>query len=254
MSIVSGIATASGLSPLLNAPRDANVDLRAARGDAQQVTVSRLAEDQQRPASVRKVARPVFSPSQSEGLQASVPRRSAELTDNRYVRFVDAVEALRLDYDAASELTADRIADLKAAAEAVFKMGDSVPREVRSYEATPEDAVAEDRAKRAEAADRAEKARAAKAELAALEARERQARAAGETPEAAPKEAYTPPAFETPEPAIPQAAEVPEAAPAIPAGVPDQGSVETDSGAEAAPVETSAAPTPAPKPEAPAEA
>lgn len=217
MSIVTGIATASGISPLLNAPRDTIADLRAARGDGQQATVARLAEDHPRVSAKRKVVRPVLAPAKADTAQSVPARTPSNSGDNRYARFVQAVEALRLDYDAASELTAARIAELKAAAEEVFKMGDSVPREVRASDSRTDDPAAVDQARRekaaerAEAADRAEKARAAKAELAALEAREQRARIAEEKAVPMAADAPPPPELAVPEPVFKPAADAPEA-------------------------------------------
>ncbi|MEL7154263.1 MAG: hypothetical protein AAFN51_10835 [Pseudomonadota bacterium] len=54
--------------------------------------------------------------------------------NGKYSRFVDAVQALRLDEAAAAELTQARVAELKAAAAEVFQIRKDIPREKRPIE------------------------------------------------------------------------------------------------------------------------
>ncbi len=219
MSVLSGIATAPGLSALLNSPRDANTDLRRATGDVATQVKVRQAGENPRVSGKRAIERAVAAFSKAEAAQRSAKERPAP--DSRYAQFMKAVQALRLDYDLQT-LTPDRVADLKAAAREIFMMDDGVPGEVRPAPADPkaaEDQRQEAAAKAAEREDRARDAARREAE-AAKEAQEaaRQevdtvARAAEDQPEAAA------PVASAPQQSRPPAPEMPESAPlAVPEG------------------------------------
>ncbi len=57
--------------------------------------------------------------------------------DSRYVRFVDAVQALRIDRDGTT-LSAAQLARIMEAAEEIFMIGDGIPHEVRPAKAEAE--------------------------------------------------------------------------------------------------------------------
>lgn len=262
MSIVSGLATAPGISALLNAPRDNNLLLRFATGDpAPQATVKRAEGDGDVAGRAQSV-RPVVAQSKAESLQTPVRRES---NDPRYTKFLDAVEALRVDLSEAN-LTRERVSELRAAAKEVFQM-ENVPEDTRPEPGEVQRAEAIDRAARlreAEAkeaeADRLE-AEARRAEGAAAEQKDRAPR---ETPEPVSQPARgsvtaeTRPQVDLPEadlpkvdlPEMPAPAPAPEArtVPQAPAGpVPEAPAAAKVAAAD--PVPAAAQPAPAPVPE-----
>lgn len=168
MSIVSGLATATGVSSLLNAPRDSNFNLRQQTGEAAPLAAVRRAESRDAQVEGRAAtARPVLSAGLSE--QVSVAGKQSR--DPRYTQFVDAVTALRIDFSEAT-LTRQRIAELRAAAKEVFKMDDGIPREVKPDIPSPEAAAAEARQQRADVAARRREAAEKAVEADRLEAAE----------------------------------------------------------------------------------
>lgn len=251
MSIVSGIATASGVSSLLNASRDTNTVLRFAAGDPVPQAAVRRPEEDRRAVSNPQAVRPVVAPNAAEGAQTPIRRESS---DPRYTKFVDAVEALRVDLSETS-LTRERIAELREAAKIVFRM-DGVPEDKRD----------EIRDQAAEQADRAE-VRAAdnrKRDAQAEVAREGKLEAAAARREASGKAAEVPGTGlasstlpEAPRPPLTEAGpggEVPRATmpevpgvPKVKAPVPSAGTAETPRpGATAAKEGPSPAPAPTP--------
>ena len=134
MSIVSGLATASGVSPLLNAPRDTNRDQSATTAGADLRAVGHDLQGAGKRAGERFVPRPVLQalPTQAQG--ATAAREHAD--GSRYARFVDAVLALRLDHDL-TYLPRHRAAAVMAAGREIFKMDDGLPKTVRPPEPAP---------------------------------------------------------------------------------------------------------------------
>ena len=125
MTIVSGIATATGVSPLLNAPREADpVAKPAADRNAQSVASPNLS----RIASATQTTRPVLGVSDPGTSDAPVNFKPSR--DSRYVLFAKAVRALRLDPET-TRLSKAQLTELMAAARDVFMLDDGVPREVR---------------------------------------------------------------------------------------------------------------------------
>lgn len=123
MSIVSGISTAPGISPLLNAPRETQQILRldASAATSQTADSSKVVDLSTRARPVTGVAREANS-GQFQDIRTS--------TDDRYSRFVKAVQALRID--PTDEILDDRrVAELIEAAEGFFLVDDGVPREVQ---------------------------------------------------------------------------------------------------------------------------
>ena len=104
MQIVSGIATASGVSPLLNAPRDVSTQIRATVGEAARAENVRRKDQDERVVTRRESARPVDGPDSLDRPDRTpdrLPAQSASEADQRRERFVESVTALRRD--AASE-------------------------------------------------------------------------------------------------------------------------------------------------------
>ena len=220
MSIVSGLATATGVSSLLNAPRDTNLTLRQQTGEAAPLAAVRRAEAKDAQVEGRAVT---VRPVQSAGVAEQAATPSKQSSDPRYSQFVDAVTALRIDFSEAT-LTRQRIAELRAAAKEVFKMDDGIPREVKPDIPTPEARAAEARQERAEAAARRQEAAEKTAEADRLEAAVKReeaqakadARAVDDRRPAVPAEearARPVPGSEAPAPDVPAAAPV--------AGAPD---------------------------------
>ena len=135
MSIISGIATAPGISALLNAPRERNVSLEAtstesrSRGNSEGETQTARVLGTRPGQAVTGVDRAAIA-------QASLSRETTN--DPRLARFVDAVQALRLNADTASDLTPGRISELRAAAKEVFEYTGEIPRDVRPTDTAPE--------------------------------------------------------------------------------------------------------------------
>lgn len=127
MSIVSGIATAPGVSSLLNAPRDVNADLRASAQEQQQVAEIKRADAARRVPENRGADRPLLRDLDAESGQRA-PARSSN-GDSRYERFVQAVQALRGDFETL-RIPDSKIAIMKASADEVFMLGDGVPGDV----------------------------------------------------------------------------------------------------------------------------
>ena len=163
MSTVSGLATASGVSPYLNAPREATPQFRLSRADLAFTPVAAQATASA-PAGGAQSARPVAAPDASE---QSLLQSRRESGDARYTQFVDAVTALRVDISEAN-LTKQRVAELRAAAKAVFRM-DGVPEDRRPSLA---EATAEANTQRVETAQRDEQRRRVEAASVAAERRE----------------------------------------------------------------------------------
>ena len=124
MSILSGLATAPGTAPLLNAPRDANPDLRV---DAAPPGRAARATDEGRTATARDVPRPVVELMRARAAPALGRDPAAQ---NGYARFIDAVLALRLDSDL-SPLPPGRMAAVREAGRSVFGLDDGTPGPVR---------------------------------------------------------------------------------------------------------------------------
>lgn len=126
MSILSGISTASGIAPLLNAPRETN---QATSSGAQASTaIAGQAVNNQPSVGTPETERPVprlagdAKTNQFPDIRAS--------NDIRYARFVEAVQALRRDPEE-PVLNDRRVAELIAAAEDFFLVDDGIPREVQ---------------------------------------------------------------------------------------------------------------------------
>ena len=136
MSIVSGLATATGISTLLNAPRERTAAPTSNRGTSDQP--GRPSEG----AAGRIRAPGIPAESRVDRIaraETAAPLRGgAPSGDPRMVRFVEAVQALRLDADTASTLSPDRLSRLRDAARLVFKVARDIPREVRPTESNPE--------------------------------------------------------------------------------------------------------------------
>lgn len=236
MSVVSGLATASGISPLLNAPRDANTNLRNAAGDTTATAVARKVDDTPNASRKRAIVRAVEGPGRTEqGVRSEVERPSSDL---RFSKFVKALQALRRDY-APQDLSSARVAEIKAAALEIFK-SDGLPAEVRPPAPNAEAAEAERREVAARAAERDERAReAARLEAEAVaRAEDARRRVAEEIADAGPD---VPEAATLPD--LPEAAPVTDAPPAPALEVPEPAPVK---------VETPAGPD-QPQPEAKAE-
>jgi len=125
MSIVSGISTAPGISPLLNAPRETQQTLRIDdTTDAGQLTRARPGQITGHPLADRPVSN--VTREANAGQHTDIRQSS----DSRYTRFVKAVQALRMDPTDAI-LDDKRVAELIDAAEGFFLVDDGVPREVQ---------------------------------------------------------------------------------------------------------------------------
>lgn len=278
MPIISGIATAPGISALMTPARDTNADLRNAAGEQSQQAKLTDAADVPKVSGSRMTERPLLGTS-SAPKTGSTPDQSRPIgTDSRLKQFVKAVQALRLNQDTATALTPDRVAQLRAAAREVFKIED-VPRDVRPSETlsaalksaeTREKADAADRAARAEAENRAaarEEARAERREVVAKQSEPKplpKVDNSDATP--APKtEAKSVPTTETAKPVVPEAKDPEIAKPAKEAPPPEMAQARTLDAPERAESPTPAKPdaaaadTPAPNavdapaiPEAPA--
>lgn len=159
MSIVSGLATAPGVSALLNAPRETNASLRSLAADLAPKAAVKRADGDVKAVKRTESVRPVAGSAKTQASTASYIRPS---NDARYTKFVDAVTALRIDLSEV-KLTKQRIAELRQAAKEVFNMDDGVPREVRPDVPSPGALAAE---ARAEANDRVEATREAAAKSA----------------------------------------------------------------------------------------
>ncbi|MEM7212861.1 MAG: hypothetical protein AAF479_13375 [Pseudomonadota bacterium] len=158
MSVVSGIATANGVSSLLNGRFDSASDQKRARdaspsppGKALRIdaSISRIVERMRGGAEVTL-------PTQSPASGTAIAKGSG-----KYMRFVDAVQALRLNTADAARMSPARVEELKEAAKEVFDIRSGVPREQRPAEAFEEQRIRE--AER-EAIEQAERARAENAE------------------------------------------------------------------------------------------
>ena len=131
MSIVSGVATAPGIAPLLNAPRETHQGLRVdpstapTRSEALQSTG-------------RLTARPVVGVADGQGKDR--PPEFRHSTDSRYERFVQAVQVLRMDFTE-DVLDEDRVRRLLDSAEDFFLVDDGIPREVQPLPPDPESRV-----------------------------------------------------------------------------------------------------------------
>ena len=253
MNIVSGIATASGVSSLLNAPRDSNATLRVVSGDPAPQAALRSAEGGAGAARRTETVRPVSEPARAEGAPASLRRESS---DPRYTQFLDAVTALRVDLSEET-LTRQRISELRSAAKEIFNL-DGVPADTAPDPTeTGAEAARAEAAQRAERADQLRQARAQEAEADRLEAEARRAEADRARAEAAAPAAGTAPVADTGAP-LP---DLPEPAPAVQRGGSAPAFADTDTGAvpEGVP-EAPAVPdavatgTPAAEPGAPASA
>ncbi|MEM1298991.1 MAG: hypothetical protein AAGH68_06885 [Pseudomonadota bacterium] len=177
MSIVSGLATAPGVSALLNAPRETNASLRALAVDTASKAAVKRADGAVKTVERTESARPVAASSKS---QTSTPSYNRPSNDARYTKFVDAVTALRIDLSEV-KLTKQRIAELRQAAKEVFNMDDGVPREVRPDIPNPGALAAEARAEAAERAEATRQAAAKSAEADQLEAAIEKSAAIAET-------------------------------------------------------------------------
>lgn len=125
MSIVSGLATATGVSSLLNARRGLEAPFRVLAGEFSVAGLSDSGSQGNRRSSAgAQTLRPVVAPDDTEAMQSQMRRHSA---DPRYVQFVDAVTALRVDLSEVN-LTEERVAELRAAAKAVFRL-DGLPED-----------------------------------------------------------------------------------------------------------------------------
>lgn len=136
MSVVSGIATSSGAVTRLNVPGSDKADsTKNIENNVGSASTDAVRIDKSAARIVERVA------SVSDGSER-VPLTGAKagLTpgDGRYSRFVDAVQALRLDESTAAELTPERVAELKAAAAEVFNIRSDIPREQRPSEVLDE--------------------------------------------------------------------------------------------------------------------
>ena len=124
MSIVSGLATAPGIAPLLNAPRETQQDHRASPSSARADGIEANGSAKE----ANGIPRPVIaveSRPNASGVGGFAPSQ-----DNRYVRFVEAVQALRLD-PTLTPVDKRKVADLLNKATEYFLVNDGVPREVQ---------------------------------------------------------------------------------------------------------------------------
>ena len=117
MQIVSGIATASGVSPLLNAPRDASTDTRANTGEAARAEVVRRKELDQRLVTRRETARPVDGPEpldRADRAPDRLPARTSTEADQRRERFVESLNVIRRDAGSEPvEITTQRLRQIR---------------------------------------------------------------------------------------------------------------------------------------------
>lgn len=123
MSIVSGITTAPGVAPLLNAPRETQQS--APVGRTEQTTRATLSTTGHMAALDE---RPVIGVSTDADAGQTQDIRAS--SDERYSRFVKAVQALRTD-PVDKILDDRRVAELISAAEDFFLVDDGIPQEVQ---------------------------------------------------------------------------------------------------------------------------
>ena len=159
MSVMSGVATFTGASSPLNGRLDAASLPKRARDTSVPQPGKALRID---PSILRIVERV------SGGLDASAVKQPAAQNtiakgSGKYMRFVDAVQALRLNTADAARMSPARVEELKEAAAEVFDIH-GVPREQRPAEVFEEQRLRE--AER-EARDQAERVRVEDAERAA---------------------------------------------------------------------------------------
>ena len=132
MSVVSEVFFSSVISPQSKSSgKDPTGDGARARsgGDVGEAPAVRLDP------TVQRIVEQAGGASRSNG-DGSARAFPSNLVpgDGKYSRFVDAVQALRLDEAAAAELTQARVAELKAAAAEVFQIRNGIPREKRPIE------------------------------------------------------------------------------------------------------------------------
>lgn len=132
MSVVSGIATASGVSSLLNAPGGNKADVAKRTGGAPETAATNALRIDH--TITRIVERLTGVDNQPTSGDPNAAQANVIPGSGRYSRFVEAVQALRLDEATAAELTPERVAQLKAAAAEVFNMRSDIPRELRPVE------------------------------------------------------------------------------------------------------------------------
>lgn len=126
MSIVTGIATASGISPLLNAPRETSPDQRPTPlPQAEQANGA--GRDPGRSVTNAATARPVIGVARGSATGETDDTRAS--SDSRYMRFVKALEIVRTD-PTVTVLDNQRMAELAEEEEDFFLIGDGIPREV----------------------------------------------------------------------------------------------------------------------------
>ena len=202
MSVVSGLAVASGVSSLLNAPGRTSTDA-ASRERSDGTAAVRV------DSSVERIVERVAGVSKpSDQTQAPVSQTGLAPGSSRYSQFVEAVQALRLDKSDAAELTPGRVAELKAAAEEVFQMRADIPRDQCPSEVFEEQRQREVERKARAIAEQDQAASRAEATARAERAATGQS-VSGETGQVSEAVASTP---EVPAPGIRQAAPEPEIA------------------------------------------
>ncbi|MEM0987837.1 MAG: hypothetical protein AAGK00_03085 [Pseudomonadota bacterium] len=132
MSFFSGLATASGVSSQLNAPRDFTSQIRSATGE-RGVTAT-TEQTQSTPVTPAATARPVGAANATEA-----PAPSAEFLDSgdsRYQQFVRALEVLRID-TGDPERDDARLAEMAAEAPDIFALFDGRPGPVEVPDSPP---------------------------------------------------------------------------------------------------------------------
>lgn len=138
MSILSGLATAPGVSALLNAPRDSNAQLRASVGEPATKADLKRPDAGSRVQSAETV-RPVLQAARGE--TSAAVSKVVDSRDSRFRQFMKALEALRFG-PGDSRADKSRRAELAAEAPMAFGLFDGRPTPVEPV-AGPEDGAAD---------------------------------------------------------------------------------------------------------------
>ena len=133
MSILSGLATATGVAPLLNAPHETKQDIPTQVSSARQSADGSLHKGND--VDRHNTPRPIYSVEGRPNIQNT--GGFAPSNDIRYVRFVEAVQALRME-PTLTPVDKRKVADLLNKATEYFQVNDGVPREVQPLPPKPE--------------------------------------------------------------------------------------------------------------------
>lgn len=127
MSVVTGLAAANGVHSRLTGTDEVSKDATyRAKSKGSTFEVEAIKAD---PTLTRIIERVASVTNQSDPAQIQGFQPEAAPGSGRYSQFVDAVQALRMDKSEASELTRERVAELKAAAAEVFNMRSDIPKD-----------------------------------------------------------------------------------------------------------------------------